>query len=66
MDTNYGLVEKVKCPYVPQASYFIITCFPTSGTGDRGSCLGWRLGFNPRSVPVKLVVYKVVPRQLFL
>jgi hypothetical protein len=59
-------VEKVKCPYVLQAPYFIMTCFPTSGTVDRASCLQQRLGFNPRSGHVKSVVDKVAPGWLSL
>jgi hypothetical protein len=59
-------VEEVKCLYVLQALYFIMTCFATSGTVDRASCLGWRLGFNPRSVHVKSALDKVVPGRLSL
>jgi hypothetical protein len=63
-----AFVAKVKSPYVLHAPYFIMTCFPISGTGagDRASCLGWRLGLNPRSVHVKFVVDKVAVGHLFL
>ena len=63
---NTPFVENVKCPYVQQAPYFIMTCFPTSGTVDRASCLQRRLGFKPRSVHVTSVVDKVAPEWLSL